>query len=167
MVRYVIVRLIYCLALSCVVVGCDNPSNAPVEPTFLHDVPGDILPWTKETFDATAEKFTFAVHSDLTGGEREGIYEIAIAQLNLLRPEFIINVGDLIEGDSDEAIVDQQWDSFNERAGKATAPVIYVPGNHDRTGQLMQEIWDRRVGPGYFHFRYKDVLFLVLDTDRR
>jgi len=38
----------------------------------------------------------------LTGGERERIFEIAVAQLALLRPEFIINVGDLIEGGTED-----------------------------------------------------------------
>jgi predicted phosphodiesterase len=123
------------------------------------------IPRTSASYDAGQGKFTFAVHSDLTGGEREGIYAVAIEQLNLLRPEFIINVGDLIEGDMDEAVVDRQWDSFDERAGHAMAPVFYVGGNHDRTGELMQAVWARRLGPGYYHFRYKDTLFLVLDTE--
>jgi hypothetical protein len=29
----------------------------------------------------------------------------------------------------------------------------------------MQDVWARRLGPGYYYFRYKDVLFLVLDTE--
>ena len=135
------------------------------EADFLAPDFGEVAPWTKDNFDAGDDKFTFAIHSDLTGGEREGIYDVAIAQLNLLRPEFIINVGDLIFGGSDEAFVDTQWDSFDERAGRATAPVFYAPGNHDRTGPLLQNVWNRRIGPGYYHFRYKDVLFLVLDTE--
>lgn len=158
-------QFVIAISILFLVLGCSGSSAPPKESEFQSDVSGSVVPWNGEDFDAAAEKFTFAVHSDLTGGERDGIYEIAIAQLNLLRPEFIINVGDLIEGGPDEAIVDQQWDSFDERAEKATAPVFYVAGNHDRTGQLMQDIWDRRVGPGYYHFRYKDVLFLVLDTE--
>ena len=125
----------------------------------------DGIPRTNSSYDAGGDKYTFAVHSDLTGGEREGIYAVAIEQLNLLRPEFIINVGDLIEGDNDETVVDRQWDSFDERVGRARAPVFYVAGNHDRTGPLMQSVWDRRLGRGYYHFRYKDTLFLVLDTE--
>ena len=122
-------------------------------------------PWTHEQFDTSDDKFTFALFSDLTGGEREGIFEIAVEQLNLLRPDFIINVGDLIEGDTDRQIVDEQWDSFDERAGRARAPVFYVGGNHDLLGQTLQEAWEERLGRTYYHFVYRDVLFLVLDTD--
>ena len=145
--------------------GCDLSGDDDVQTEFEGPASVDAEPWTHVRFDDQATKFTFAVHSDLTGGERDGIYEVAIAQLNLLRPEFIINVGDLIEGDSDETVVDQQWDSFDERADKARAPLFYVAGNHDRTGEMMQAVWDRRLGHGYYHFRYKDTLFLVLDTE--
>ena len=47
--------------------------------------------------------FTFVVHGDLTGGERPGIFAVAAAQINLLQPDFVINVGDLIEGDGGDA----------------------------------------------------------------
>ena len=63
---------------------------------FQHNLEGT-LPWTNENFDASKNKFTFAIFSDLAGGEREGIFEVAVEQLNLLRPEFVINVGDLID----------------------------------------------------------------------
>lgn len=147
--------------------GCTQPtdSNPAADPAFIVSGFDDAVAWTSESFDADANKFTFAVHSDLTGGERDGVYEVAIAQLNLLRPEFIINVGDLIDGDTDEAVVNEQWDWFDERAGRARAPVFYVAGNHDRTGPLAQSIWNQRQGRAYYHFRYKDVLFLVLDTE--
>lgn len=153
------------LAVCLCMAGCGNDADEQAA-TFDHDVVGDTQPWTHENFDAGDDKFTFAVFSDLTGGERPNIFEIAMAQLNLLRPELIINVGDLIEGGTEElADLDRQWDSFDERANRAIAPVFYVGGNHDRTGQVMQRVWDERIGPGYYNFRYKDVLFLVLDTE--
>jgi len=94
------------------------------------------------------------------------VFEIAVAQLNLLRPELIINVGDLIDGgteDLDE--IAAQWESFDSRAEKARAPIFYVGGNHDLTGSVLQAAWDDRIGPRYYHFVYKNVLFLVLDTE--
>ncbi|MEM9057199.1 MAG: metallophosphoesterase family protein [Pseudomonadota bacterium] len=157
--------LIAALALVAGTSGC--VSTAEHLPAAAFDAPatGAATPWTHARFDDKPGKFTFAVHSDLTGGERDGVFAVAIAQLNLLRPEFIINVGDLIEGSTDEAEVDRQWDAYDARVRKARAPVFYVAGNHDRVGAMMQAVWDRRLGPGYYHFRYKDALFLVLDTE--
>jgi predicted phosphodiesterase len=155
----------FLLVLGILLTACDAPSVGADATSVALPQTGAAHPWTHDSFDSDGNKFTFAIHSDLTGGERDDIYEVAIAQLNLLRPEFIINVGDLIEGDPEEAVVDEQWDSFDERASRAKAPVFYVGGNHDRTGKLLQDVWSRRQGPGYYHFRYKDVLFLVLDTE--
>jgi len=129
-------------------------------------VSGQLLPWTNENFDAADDKFTFAVFSDLTGGERERVFEIAVAQLSLLRPELIINVGDLIEGGTEDlSEIEGQWNSFDERAARAKAPIFYVGGNHDLTGEVLQEVWDERYGRSYYHFVYKNTLFLVLDTE--
>ena len=65
---------------------------------FEHDFTGSSRPWTHSNFDDETGKFTFALFSDLTGGERDGVFDVALEQLSLLRPELIINVGDLIEG---------------------------------------------------------------------
>ena len=146
--------------------GCDTDSDAKKTPVFSHDVQREVLPWTNESFDAADDKFTFAIFSDLTGGERERVFEIAVAQLSLLRPEMIINVGDLIQGDSTDLLdLNNEWDSFDARAENARSPVFYVGGNHDLTGKPLQDVWDDRYGRRYYHFVYKNVLFLVLDTE--
>jgi predicted phosphodiesterase len=140
--------------------------NQPEAPEFRHDIEGQATPWTHSNFDNEENKFTFALFSDLTGGEREGIFEVAVEQLNLLRPELIVSVGDLIEGGTpDREQLAREWDSFDLRAGRARAPVFRVGGNHDLTHPEMWKVWDERYGQRYYHFIYKDVLFLVLDTE--
>ena len=154
------------LFLTACFIGCSEPSESPVRSKFVGPDAGAVHPWTNENFDSADDKFTFAVFSDLTGGERERIFEIAVAQLSLLRPELIINVGDLIEGGTEDlAEIDAQWNSFDKRADRASAPIFYVGGNHDLTGEVLQGVWDERIGRSYYHFRYMDVLFLVLDTE--
>ena len=87
---------------------------------------------------------------------------MAVKQLRLLRPELIVNVGDLIEGgDADREQLNLQWDTFDERANRARAPVFYVGGNHDLTGVELRQIWDERYGKNYYHFIYRNVLCLV------
>ena len=134
--------------------------------SFQHDVTTAARPWTDEAFDAAPDKFTFALFSDLTGGERAGVFEVAVEQLRLLRPELIVNVGDLIEGGTtDREQLTREWDAFDERARRANAPVFYAGGNHDLTNPEMWDVWDERYGRRDYHFVYRDVLFLVLDTE--
>ena len=134
--------------------------------TFDHSVSASAKPWNHDGFDDRADKFTFAIFSDLTGGERPGIFDVAVAQLNLLRPEFIVNVGDLIEGSTRDSLEwHRQWDVFDARVDKSIAPIFLTGGNHDLTGSLAQSIWQQRYGRTYYYFIYKDVMFMVLDTE--
>ncbi len=154
--RYAIQLLLFSILLSC------ETTQTP----FEHAIENEKKPWNHESFDAGSDRFTFAIFSDLTGGERNRIFDVAIEQINLLRPEFIINVGDLIDGGVSEEIEwNKQWELFDERAGKAIAPVFYVGGNHDLTGEMAQGVWKERFGESYYHFVYKNVLFMVLDTE--
>lgn len=155
------------LGLLILISACAGKSpTEPQSPVFQHDFSTPVVPWTHDNFDDEPGKFTFALFSDLTGGERDGVFEVAVEQLNLLRPELIISVGDLIEGGSeDHGQLNREWDSFDERANRARAPVFHVGGNHDLTNPEMWEVWEQRYGKRYYHFVYKGVLFLVLDTE--
>jgi hypothetical protein len=55
-------------------------------------------PWTSAEFQNNPQAFQFVVIGDRTGGaNQEQTFLLAIGQLNLLQPEFVINVGDTIE----------------------------------------------------------------------
>lgn len=143
--------------------GCQNHKGP--QSIFKHDNQEGPTPWTFAPTPRLDSSFTFAMISDLNGGEREGIFEVAVQQINLLRPEFILSVGDLVDGSEDLAEIKKQYDSFDERAAKATAHVFHVGGNHDLTNNVMREFWKQRYGRHYYYFIYQNVLFLVLDTE--
>ena len=150
--------------LACsLLVACAKPVS---QDDFRHEIMGDARPWTTERFDNAAGNFTFAMVSDLNGGERERIFEIAMAQLSLLRPEFVVSLGDLIDGGSeDRNKLNAEWDSFDARAVTASAPLFYVGGNHDLTNRTMRDLWEQRYGARYYYFAYKNVLYMIFDTE--
>jgi hypothetical protein len=138
----------------------------PAQPVFEHGIAGGPTPWTHTAFDAAENTFTFAVYADLAGSEREGVFAVAVEQLRLLRPELILSVGDQIEGGSeDRALLAREWDSFDERARRARAPIFRTGGNHDLANPVMWQVWEERHGRRYYHFVYRNTLFLVLDTE--
>lgn len=145
------------------------------ESSFETNVPDGRKPWLHENFDTSANRFTFAVFSDLQSGERARVFDIAVAQLSLFKPELILNVGDLVPGPLDNpSEMHKLWDTFDERTRNARAPIFYVGGNHDLGnvnvgsgrfgGAVANEVWAERYGPTYYSLVYKDVLFLVLNT---
>ena len=90
------------LALVAWLAGCANQAPSSSEPEFEHDIATAATPWTHERFDDSEDKFTFAIFSDLNGGEREQVFEIAVAQLSFLRPELIVSLGDLTDGGTED-----------------------------------------------------------------
>jgi len=124
-------------------------------------------PWTSQEIQNDPAEFQFVVIGDRTGGANvQRTFEIAIAQLNLLQPEFVINVGDLIEGYSDDpAELNAEWDESDKMLAKLNMPFVRTPGNHDIANETAQQVWRDRYGASYYHFVYKDALFMVLDSE--
>jgi len=110
--------------------------------------------------------FQFAVVTDRTGGHRPGVFMDGVRKLNLLQPEFVMSVGDLIEGyTEDMSTLTAEWAEFDAFVDSLEMPFFYVPGNHDITNQVMEELWVDKFGATYYHFVYQDVLFLCLNTE--
>jgi hypothetical protein len=123
-------------------------------------------PWTHLGLNNDPAYFQFAVVSDRTGGHRPGVFRRAVDVLNLLQPQFVLSVGDLVEGyTEDRSVVDAQWREFEAEVGRLQMPFFYVPGNHDLANRAMTRSWRERYGRRYYHFVYRDVLFLVLNSD--
>ena len=126
--------------------------------------------YTHLRFQNNPDNFQFAVIGDNTGGARDGVLAAAVDALNLLRPEFVLGVGDLIEGYThDENELQRQWQEMDDLLGQLAMPFFFVPGNHDVNFDPSEKIWFERANAqrSYSHFVYKDVLFLLLSTEDR
>jgi hypothetical protein len=124
-------------------------------------------PWTTKEFQNNPEEFQFVVIGDRTGGANpHETFKLAVGQINLLQPEFVINVGDVIEGYSeDPAELNAEWDEMEESGNSRDMPVFRTPGNHDIANETAQKVYRERYGASYYSFVYQDTLFMVLDSE--
>jgi hypothetical protein len=151
-------------AIGCGALLAVRPGAAP-EPIQAAAPPGPV-PWTGTAPLRAPEEFRFVVVTDRTGGHRDGVFETAMERINLVRPEFAVSVGDLIEGyTEDPGVLERQWDEIEAAVARLEMPFFYAPGNHDMSNRVMAEAWRARFGPSYYDFRYRDVLFLVLNSE--
>jgi len=153
------------LALSLVVLVASCASEQPEQ---AQTPPAGPAPWTRPipAADSDSAAFTFAIVADRTGGARPGIFEDAVRKLNLLQPDFVMSVGDLIQGyTTDDAEIDRQWDEFDAIVQRLDMPFVYLAGNHDLTNSVMLKHWQKRRGSPFFHFVHSNVLFLCLCTE--
>jgi len=159
-------KMYFLLLVVALAIGVQCRQHETPPEAFRHQIGQGPKPWTSEVFEATEEDFTFAIISDLNGGERPGVYSRAVEQLNRLDPTFVLSVGDLIDGGTEDTLqLKKEWDSFDQRTSELKVPFFYLGGNHDLTNKTMRDFWENRYGPRYYHFRYRDVLFLMLDSE--
>ncbi len=155
--KYVILSFTF-LTFCCSLVG--------QEPGLKINIPQGSKPWTGLDFNNDEGQFQFAIVSDRTGGHRSGVFLDGIRKLNLLQPEFVMSVGDLIEGyteDVDE--LNRRWKEVNGFIDSLAVPFFYIPGNNDFSNEVMADIYLKQFGKSYYHFVYKDVLFLCLNSE--
>ncbi|MHB9139201.1 MAG: sugar-binding protein, partial [Victivallaceae bacterium] len=152
------------LALGCFCVADEN--------YFQHGVTSEVKPWTNKPLLNADGRFHFAVLADRTGGARPGIFEDAVKKINLIQPDFVICVGDLIEGyTNDRQKLTAQRSELNAIVKQLDMRFFYVAGNHDTgTGRDMakytetRKLWQELYGPGYYYFLYKNALFMILHS---
>ena len=134
--------------------------------TFKSDVETSKKPWTNLDFDNEPDDFQFAIVSDRTGGNRPGFFKDAVNKINTLHPEFVLTIGDMIEGYTRDSLdLKNQWNEMNQVIESLKMPFFYLPGNHDITNRVMAKEWENRFGKRYYHFKYKNTLFLILDIN--
>ena len=123
-------------------------------------------PWTSLDINNDPQSFQFAIVSDRTGSRRAKVFSRAVERLNLLQPEFVVSVGDLIEGGKKtRKQLAAEWEEFDGYVKRLQMPFFYVPGNHDVGNAESQAVWKERYGRKWYHFVYRGVLFLCLDSD--
>jgi len=140
------------------------PVLEPDTPVIRPSADGRLVerPWPEDD-----RKFHFAILGDRWGGSDAEwpVFDRAVDEINLLRPDFVIMVGDLIDGYSEDmAVVAAQWADFRRHADRLEVPLFLLPGNHDIGNPAMLRWWQENVGRTHYAFAYQGCLFLVLNT---
>ena len=109
----------------------------------------------------------FAILGDRTGGHVEGIYEEMVTEVEAMKPDFVMTVGDLIEGyTEDTTTLNKQWDEYLSLIKPLSMPIYLVPGNHDITTDPALPVYRKRVGEPNYSFNMRKYHFIVLDVSR-
>ncbi len=128
------------------------------------------LPLAKEE-----DVFHFIVYGDRTGGVPAGlkVLEQAVVDTNLLDPDLVMTVGDLIQGYNDTPEWLQQMVDYKDIMNRLQMKWFPVAGNHDvywrgvgnpPAGQH-ESNYEKHFGPLWYTFQHKNSGFIVLYSD--
>ncbi|MCC6590548.1 MAG: metallophosphoesterase [Bryobacterales bacterium] len=111
--------------------------------------------------------FRFSILGDRTGGVQPQIYGRVWREVDMLHPDFVINVGDTIEGGGDQR-APGQWEELRPVWQRYSHyPLYFTPGNHDVFSDTSKQLYERETRrPTFYSFNYQDAHFTVLDNSR-
>ncbi len=121
------------------------------------------------------DSFHFVVYGDRTGGVPEGLKVLAkaVEDTNLLAPDLVMTVGDLVQGYNDTPQWLEQAAEYKEIMNRLNMRWFPVAGNHDvywrGEGEPPQgqheSNYEKHFGPLWYTFRHKNAGFIVLFAD--
>ncbi len=153
------------IAFLLVLVGCGEQAG-PVTKNTPADLSG-IAGW-RGAAPNSPDAFRFVILSDRTGGNIPSLWEQAVTETNRLKPDFVMCIGDLTEGyTDDEKEIRRQWKEFDAMTRKLDAPFFYCPGNHDVIPDACRKIYTQLHGvrgKTWYSFDYRRCHFLVADS---
>lgn len=119
--------------------------------------------------------FHFVIYGDRTGGPPEGVQVLAqaVEDTNLLDPDLVMTVGDLVQGYNTSKEWLPQMTEFKDIANRLNMEWYPVAGNHDvywrgqgetPAGQN-EALYEKHFGPLWYSFQHKNAGFIVLYSD--
>lgn len=149
--------------------GDKHPERADQSRFFTSRSSGVTLPLPNEE-----DAFFFVVYGDRTGGPDEGvsILKDAVRDTNLIEPDFVLTVGDLIQGYSTAGPWMAQMTEYKGIMDELLCPWFPVAGNHDvywrgegRPAGEHESNYEMHFGPLWYAFEHKNCMFIVLYSD--
>jgi predicted phosphodiesterase len=109
----------------------------------------------------------FAIIGDRTAGHIPGIYGQIAIEIERMKPDFVMTVGDMIEEEADDtALIIRNWIEYDSLVDPISSEIYYTPGNNDIWSDLSEEMYRRFAGEPYYSFDYEYLDFIILDNSR-
>ena len=109
----------------------------------------------------------FAIIGDRTGDAVPMVYEKIVAEVERMKPDFVMTVGDYIQGYTDDTtMLKKEWEEYKSLIKPLTMPIYFTPGNHDITSDTALPFYQRYIGEPYYSFDVQNIHFIVLDNSR-
>lgn len=120
------------------------------------------------------DAFSFIIFGDVKNGSAAGLEVLkkAVSETNILDPDFVFTVGDLVDGYNVQHYWLRQMKEVRSIMDGLNMPWFAVAGNHDiywkgpgRPAGGHRDDFERHFGPVWYAYKHKDCWFIALYTD--
>ncbi len=149
--------------------GEPHQTQPPTPKRFITNRDGATLELPNEE-----DAFFFVVYGDRTGGPADGVSVLAdaVRDTNLLEPDFVMTVGDLVQGYNQTPRWMSDMREFKDIMDQLLCPWFPVAGNHDiywrgdnKPEGEHEASYEMHFGPLWYAFIHKNSMFIALYTD--
>ncbi len=150
--------------------GAHDHSHDPSDKPFTTRSASRVLPLATDE-----DAFHFVIYGDRTSGVPAGlkVLEQAVVDTNLLDPDLVMTVGDLVQGYNEAPKWMQEMREYRDIMEKLKMKWFPVAGNHDvywrGKGEAPQgqheSNYEEHFGPLWYSFEHKNAGFVVLYSD--
>jgi UDP-2,3-diacylglucosamine pyrophosphatase LpxH len=118
-------------------------------------------------YESASSSFRFVILGDRTGSAVPGVYEQVWRETAADHPDFVISVGDTIEG-GDDLTMDAEWQKVMRMLTPYRhLPIFFTPGNHDVWSIASAQAFEKYTKhPVHYSFDYQQAHFTILDNSR-
>lgn len=148
----------------------DAADGRPGSSLMTTRIDAKLLPPSKQQ-----DVFHFVIYGDRTGGLPEGIEVLkqAVVDTNLLDPDLVMTVGDLIQGYTEKPQWMKEMTEYHSVMNRLNMRWFPVAGNHDiywrgegdAPGGHHESNYEEHFGPLWYSFKHKNAGFIVLYSD--
>ena len=108
-----------------------------------------------------------AVIGDRSGGPVDNIYDEIVLEIERLKPDLVVSVGDQIDGiTDDEETLRKFWKEFKTIIEPLSMPFYFCPGNNDIFSENTDKLYRELVGEPFYSFDYSNTHFVILDNSQ-
>lgn len=107
-----------------------------------------------------------AVLGDRYSGEDKGVFGEIVREIDLLQPDLVLHVGDIIDSWGDSLEIIGQWNGLDSLIAPLDVPLYGPPGNNDIWDNISEKIYVARYGSAYGSTDFDGIHIVMLDNSR-
>lgn len=111
---------------------------------------------------------TFVILGKVSEEKGSENFKKIIEEIRILKPDFIIQLGDLLSGQRrDSLMIIKEWQEILRLLKKTDTKIYFVPGENEISSEISEKIYLSLIGKTYYSFSFANAYFVILNISQQ